>query len=65
MTRAASLRSGASLLAADADYINLMSLPGVGSINGLTILVEASNLRLFGHHRQFLEFCGVDLAKGQ
>lgn len=44
-----------NLLASDADYINLMSLPGVGPINALTILAEAGNLRRFGHHRQFLK----------
>jgi transposase len=53
------------LLASDADYINLMSLPGVGPINALTILAEAGNLRRFGHHRQFLKYCGFDLAKSQ
>ena len=54
-----------NLLASDADYINLMSLPGVGPINALTILAEAGNLRRFGHHRQFLKYCGFDLAKSQ
>ncbi len=54
-----------SLLASDADYITLMSLPGVGPINALTILAEAGNLRRFGHHRQFLKYCGFDLAKSQ
>lgn len=53
------------LLANEADYINLMSLPGVGPINALTILAEAGNLRRFGHHRQFLKYCGFDLAKSQ
>ncbi len=53
------------LLASDSDYINLMSLPGVGPINALTILAEAGNLRRFGHHRQFLKYCGFDLAKSQ
>lgn len=54
-----------NLLASDADYINMMSLPGVGPINALTILAEAGNLRRFGHHRQFLKYCGFDLAKSQ
>jgi transposase len=54
-----------SLLSSDADYTNLMSLPGVGPINALTILAEAGNLRRFGHHRQFLKYCGFDLAKSQ
>lgn len=54
-----------SLLSTDPDYTNLMSLPGVGPINALTILAEAGNLRRFGHHRQFLKYCGFDLAKSQ
>lgn len=54
-----------NLLADNADYINLMSLPGVGPITALTILAEAGNLRRFAHHRQFLKFCGFDLAKSQ
>ena len=53
------------LLANDTDYVHLMSLPGVGPVNALTILAEAGNLRRFGHHRQFLKFCGFDLAKSQ
>ena len=35
---------------------------GIGPINALTILTEAGDLRRFGHHRQFLKFCGMDLA---
>lgn len=54
-----------ALLANEPDYINLMSLPGIGPINALTILAEAGNLRRFGHHRQFLKYCGFDLAKSQ
>ncbi|WP_370681983.1 IS110 family transposase [Comamonas sp. GB3 AK4-5] len=54
-----------NLLASNADYMSLMSLPGVGPINALTILAEAGNLRRFGHHRQFLKYCGFDLAKSQ
>ncbi len=29
------------------------------------ILAEAGDLRRFGHHRQFLKYCGFDLAKIQ
>jgi transposase len=37
--------------------------PGIGPIHALTILAEAGDLRRFAHHRQFLKFCGLDLAK--
>jgi transposase len=48
-----------------ADYQRLKTLPGVGPIIALTILAEAGNLRRFRHHRQFLKFCGFDLATYQ
>ncbi|TDM05091.1 MAG: IS110 family transposase [Ideonella sp. MAG2] len=54
-----------TMLARDADYAHLMSLPGIGPIIAMTILAEAGNLRRFGHHRQFLKYCGFDLAKSQ
>ena len=31
----------------------------------MTILAEAGNMRRFRHHRQFLKYCGLDLAKTQ
>ena len=31
----------------------------------MTILAEAGDLRRFRHHRQFLKFCGMDLATVQ
>jgi transposase len=40
-------------------------LPGVAAITALTILAEAGDMRRFGHHRQFLKYCGLDLAKSQ
>jgi len=43
----------------------LTSVPGIGPINALTILAEAGDLRRFRHHRQFLKFCGMDLATVQ
>ena len=43
----------------------LCKLPGIGPINALTILAEAGDLRRFGHHREFLKFCGLDLATHQ
>jgi transposase len=41
------------------------TIPGIGPINALTILAEAGDLRRFAHHRQFLKFCGLDLATHQ
>ena len=31
----------------------------------MTVLAEAGDLRRFRHHRQFLKFCGLDLATYQ
>ncbi len=50
------------LLKNNDDYQLLTSIPGIGPINGLTILAEAGDLRRFQHHRQFLKFCGMNLA---
>lgn len=47
------------------DYAILKSVPGVGPVIALTIFAEAGDLRRFGHHRQFLKYCGLDLAKNQ
>ncbi|MBB6182623.1 transposase [Rhizobium flavum] len=54
-----------SLLADHQDYQLLCKIPGIGPINALTILAEAGDLRRFRHHRQFLKFCGLDLATSQ
>ena len=54
-----------ALLVDDPDSERLRQLPGIGPIIALTILAEAGNLRRFGHHRQFLKFCGFDLATHQ
>lgn len=43
----------------------LQTIPGIGPVLALMILAEAGDLRRFGHHRQFLKFCGLDLAKNQ
>jgi hypothetical protein len=51
-----------ALLKDNPDYQLLTSFPGIGPINALTILAEAGDLRRLGHHRQFLKFCGMDLA---
>jgi len=47
------------------DYARLLTIPGIGPIVALIIMAEAGDLRRFGHHRQFLKFCGLDLAKCQ
>ena len=54
-----------ALLAPNPDYRRLKTVPGVGPIHALTILAEAGDLRRFRHHRQFLKFCGLDLATHQ
>ena len=54
-----------ALLQGRADYEALRSLPGIGPVIALTILAEAGDLRRFGHHRQFLKYCGLDLSTVQ
>jgi transposase len=54
-----------AMLKASADYQVLRTIPGIGPIIALTILAEAGDLRRFRHHRQFLKFCGLDLATQQ
>jgi len=53
------------LLREHPDYLLLRQVPGIGPIHALTILAEAGDLRRFRHHRQFLKFCGLDLATHQ
>jgi transposase len=53
------------LLSNNQDYQRLRRIPGIGPISALTILAEAGDLRRFSHHRQFLKFCGLDLATQQ
>ena len=53
------------LLSSNEDYQRLRPIPGIGPISALTILAEAGDLRRFSHHRQFLKFCGFDLATEQ
>jgi transposase len=58
-------RLAIGLLGEHADFQRLQQVPGIGPINALSILAEAGDLRRFGHHRQFLKFCGLDLATHQ
>ena len=48
-----------------ADYQRLRQIPGIGPIHAMTIIAEAGDLSRFHHHRQFLKFCGLDLATHQ
>ena len=52
-------------LSTNRDFQLLQSIPGIGPVLALTVIAEAGDLRRFGHHRQFLKFCGFDLAKSQ
>jgi transposase len=63
--RAALERWADELLGSHPDYRLLQTIPGIGPVFALTILAEGGDLRRFGHHRQFLKFCGLDLAKAQ
>ena len=58
-------RRADALLAEHPDYRRLRTLPGVGPILALIILAESGDLRRFRHHRQYLKFCGFDLAASQ
>jgi transposase len=53
------------LLANHRDSRRLMTVPGIGPSNALTIIAEAGDLRRFAHHRQFLKFCGMNLSTHQ
>jgi len=55
----------ASYLGDKIDFLRLQQIPGIGSILALNILAEAGDLRRFGHYRQFLKFCGLDLSTQQ
>lgn len=63
--RAALEAQAHALLCARSDYQRLRTVPGIGPIIALVVLAEAGDLRRFAHHRQFLKFCGLDLAKSQ
>ena len=55
-------RQAEAVLRDHSDFLRLRQLPGIGPIIAMTILAEAGDLRRFRHHRQFLKFCGLDLA---
>ncbi|WP_321793269.1 transposase [Burkholderia pyrrocinia] len=65
MLRAAIEARAEAELHDNANFAHLKTLPGIGSVIAMTILAEAGDLRRFGHHRQFLKYCGFDLAKIQ
>ena len=52
-------------LGTNSDFALLKTIPGIGPVLAMVILAEAGDLRRFRHHRQFLKFCGLDLAKSQ
>jgi transposase len=49
-------------LKGNSDSRRLMTAPGIGPSNALTILAEAGDLRRFRRYRQFLNFCGLSLS---
>lgn len=60
------LEEQAQLFLADhPDFARLQTIPGVGPVVALTILAESGDLRRFAHHRQYLNFCGLDLCTDQ
>ena len=54
-----------TMLAHSSDYQQLRKIPGIGPINALSVIAEAGDISRFGHHRQFLKFCGLDLSTHQ
>jgi transposase len=54
-----------NLLGQNPDYIRLKSIPGIGPLIALTVLAEGGDLRRFGHERQFLKYCGLNLSTKQ
>jgi len=63
--RADTERQADAFLQGEPDYHRFRTIPGIGPIIALTILAEAGDLRRFAHYRQFLKFCGFDLATQQ
>ncbi len=53
------------MMGSNSDFALLKTIPGIGPVLAMVVLAEAGDLRRFNHHRQFLKFCGLDLAKSQ
>ena len=58
-------RGAEEVLSGNSSFEHLKTLSGVGSVIALTILAKAGDVKRFAHHRQFLKYCGFDLAKQQ
>ena len=54
-----------AVMANHPDFLKLRTIAGIGPVLALNILAEAGNLRRFGHEKQFLKFCGLDLSTQQ
>lgn len=63
--RAALEAQADALLGTNSDDHQRQTIPGIGPVFALTILAEAGDIRRVAHHRPFLKFCGLDLAKSQ
>jgi len=57
--------SAENILSSNPHFALLQSIPGIGPVIALIILAEAGDMRRFKHHKQFLKFCGFDLATHQ
>lgn len=63
--RASLERQGDGFLSDRSDYQRLRSIPGIGPILAMMIIAESGDLRRFKHYRQYLSFCGFNLAAQQ
>lgn len=44
------------------DYQHLRTIPGIGPVIALMVIVESGNLTRFAHYRQYLNYCGFNLS---
>jgi len=58
-------RQADGFLSNRADYQRLRSIPGIGPILAMMIIAESGDLCRFKHYRQYLSFCGFNLAAQQ